>query len=56
MPRMSKKFGERQRRALIVKPMLDRLESRSTVTPVGAAALGIGQVGGMRATGGGVMP
>ncbi|MGP0067497.1 MAG: hypothetical protein ACLQGP_28370 [Isosphaeraceae bacterium] len=42
MPRMRKSFSERRRRILAFNVEVDRLESRSTVTPMGATALGLG--------------
>jgi hypothetical protein len=63
MPRIHLSFTERRRRKLALKvDRLDRLESRSTVTPIGATALGLGafpalgSIGGMHATEGGVIP
>ncbi|MGP0063972.1 MAG: hypothetical protein ACLQGP_10300 [Isosphaeraceae bacterium] len=60
MPRIRLSFTERRRRALALNLVhLDRLESRSTVTPGGATALGLGafpalgSLGGMHANGGG---
>ena len=59
MLRRHKSFSERRRRVLAVKAEVDRLESRSTVTPIGATALGLGlfpassALGGMHANGGG---
>jgi hypothetical protein len=54
MPRIRLSFTERRRRGLALKvDRLDRLETRSTVTPIGAAALGLGVLGGMHANGGG---
>jgi hypothetical protein len=56
MPRFRLSFTERRRRMLALKAVSpDRLESRSTVTPLGGAALGLGafatvsQVGFMHA-------
>ena len=54
MPRIRPSFTERRRRKLALKvDRLDRLESRNAVTPIGAAALGLGMVSGMHATKGG---
>ncbi len=61
MPRLHKGFSERRRRVLAVKADVDRLESRSTVTPVSPSALGLAlfpasiALGSMHANGG-VMP
>jgi len=53
MPRIALSYRDRRRRALALKVVgLDRLEGRSTVTPVGAAALGLGAIGGLHAMGG----
>jgi len=54
MPRHRLSFCERRRRALRLKAGLDQFEHRSTVTPIGATAMGLGllpvagQVGSMR--------
>jgi hypothetical protein len=59
MPRHRLSFCERRRRALRLKAGVDQYEHRSTVTPIGATALGLGllpvagQIGSMHATGGG---
>jgi hypothetical protein len=53
MSRIRLSFTERRRRKLALKvDRLDRLETRNAVTPIGAAALGLGVVGGMHAMGG----
>lgn len=60
MPRKRLSFCERRRRALGLKPRADQYEHRSTVTPIGATAMGLGllpiagQVGSMHAMEGGV--
>jgi hypothetical protein len=54
MSRLRLSFTERRRRKLALKvDRLDRLEGRNAVTPIGAAALGLGVIGGMHAMGGG---
>ena len=61
MPRLILGFTAKRRRKLAMRIELDRLEPRSTVTPVGATALGLGilpaagQFDGMHASGGGVI-
>jgi hypothetical protein len=61
--RLNLSFTERRRRKLALKvATLDRLENRSTVTPIGAAAVGLGlvpamgQADSMRGWAGGLTP
>ncbi|MGP0064190.1 MAG: hypothetical protein ACLQGP_11400 [Isosphaeraceae bacterium] len=54
MPRIRLSFTERRRRALALNLVqLDRLESRSTVTPIGATALGLGAIPALGSLGSG---
>ena len=56
MPRIHLSFAERRRRALRLHfDRLDRLEGRNAATPVGAAVMGLGVIGGLHAINGGVI-